>query len=139
MRIGQIENGIVLDHITAGNSMNIYNTLKLGELDCTVALIKNAPSTKMGKKDIIKIDTTLDIDIDVLGYIDHNISVNVIQDGKLIKKLHVELPERLTDVIKCENPRCITTVEQEVHHIFKLTNREKGIYRCIYCDSLPKR
>ena len=139
MNIDSIKNGIVIDHIKAGNAMNIYHFLKLDDLDCSVAIIKNASSRKMGKKDIIKIDTTLDIDIDVLGYIDHNISVNIIQDGKLIKKLHVELPERLTDVIRCENPRCITTVEQEIHHIFKLTNREKGIYRCIYCDSLPKK
>ncbi|MBQ7974878.1 MAG: aspartate carbamoyltransferase regulatory subunit [Clostridia bacterium] len=138
MNIDSIKNGIVIDHIKAGKAMNIYRFLKLDELDCSVAIIKNATSRKMGKKDIIKIDTTLDIDIDVLGYIDHNISVNIIQDSKLVKKLHVELPERLTDVIKCENPRCITTVEQEISHIFKLTNREKGIYRCIYCDSLPK-
>ena len=139
MNIDSIKNGIVIDHIKAGNAMNIYHFLKLDDLDCSVAVIKNASSRKMGKKDIIKIDTTLDIDIDVLGYIDHNISVNIIQDGKLVKKLHVELPERLTDVIKCENPRCISTVEQEIKHIFKLTDREKGIYRCIYCDSLPKK
>lgn len=118
--------------------MDIYHFLKLDELDCSVAIIKNASSKKMGKKDIIKIDTTLDIDLDVLGYIDHNISVNIIQDSVLVKKLHVELPEKLTDVIKCENPRCISISEQEISHVFRLTNREKGIYRCIYCDSLPK-
>ena len=138
MNIDSIKNGMVIDHIKAGKGMSIYQFLKLDELDCSVAIIKNAASRKMGKKDIIKIDTTLDIDIDALGYIDHNISVNIIQDSKLVKKLHVELPERLTDVIKCENPRCITTTEQEIPHIFKLTNREKGVYRCIYCDSLPK-
>ncbi len=138
MNIDSIKNGLVIDHIKAGKAMDIYHFLKLDELDCSVAIIKNAASKKMGKKDIIKIDTTLDIDLDVLGYIDHNISVNIIQNGVLVNKLHVELPERITDVIKCENPRCISGVEQEIPHIFKLTNREKGIYRCIYCDSLPK-
>ncbi len=138
MNIDSIKNGLVIDHIKAGKAMDIYHFLKLDDLDCSVAIIKNALSRKMGKKDIIKIDTTLDIDFDVLGYIDPDISVNIIQDGKLVKKLHVELPERLCDVIKCENPRCITTTEQEIKHIFKLTDKEKGVYRCIYCDSKPK-
>lgn len=138
MNIDSIKNGLVIDHIKAGKAMDIYHFLKLDDLDCSVAIIKNALSRKMGKKDIIKIDTTLDIDFDVLGYIDPDISVNIIQDGKLVKKLHVELPEQLCDVVKCENPRCITTTEQEIKHIFKLTDREKGVYRCIYCDSKPK-
>lgn len=138
MNIDSIKNGLVIDHIKAGKAMDIYHFLKLDDLDCSVAIIKNASSRKMGKKDIIKIDTTLDIDFDALGYIDPDISVNIIQDGKLVKKLHVELPERLCDVVKCENPRCITTTEQEIQHIFKLTDREKGVYRCIYCDSKPK-
>lgn len=138
MNIDSIKNGLVIDHIKAGKAMDIYHFLKLDDLDCSVAIIKNALSRKMGKKDIIKIDTTLDIDFDVLGYIDPDISVNIIQDGKLVKKLHVELPEQLCDVVKCENPRCITTTEQEIKHVFKLTDREKGVYRCIYCDSKPK-
>ncbi len=138
LNIDSIKNGLVIDHIKAGKAMDIYHFLKLDELNCSVAIIKNANSKKMGKKDIIKIDTTLDIDLDVLGYIDPNISVNIIQDSKLIKKLHVALPEKLVDVIKCENPRCISSTEQEIPNIFKLTNREKGIYRCIYCDSRPK-
>lgn len=138
MNIDSIKNGLVIDHIKAGKAMDIYHFLKLDDLDCSVAIIKNALSRKMGKKDIIKIDTTLDIDFDVLGYIDPDISVNIIQDGKLVKKLHVELPQQLCDVIKCENPRCITTTEQEIKHIFKLTDKEKGVYRCIYCDSKPK-
>ena len=138
MNIDSIKNGLVIDHIKAGKAMDIYHFLKLDDLDCSVAIIKNALSRKMGKKDIIKIDTTLDIDFDVLGYIDPDISVNIIQDGKLVKKLHVELPQQLCDVIKCENPRCITTTEQEIKHIFKLTDRENGVYRCIYCDSKPK-
>ena len=134
MRIGHIENGIVLDHITAGNAMNIYNVLKLGELDCTVALIKNADSPKMGKKDIIKISTLLDLDLDVLGYLDPGITVNIIRDGKVAERRRLELPERVVGVIKCKNPRCITSVEQEIVHEFKLTDRAKKVYRCIYCE-----
>ena len=135
MRIGQIENGIVLDHITAGNSMNIYNTLKLGELDCTVALIKNADSHKMGKKDIIKISTLLDLDLDILGYLDPGITVNIVRDGTVAERRKLELPERVVGVIKCKNPRCITSVEREIVHEFKLTDREKKVYRCIYCEA----
>ena len=139
MRIGQIENGIVLDHITAGNSMNIYNTLKLGELDCTVALIKNAPSTKMGKKDIIKISTDLDIDLEILGYLDPGITVNIIKDGVVVERKTLTLPKRVVDVIQCKNPRCITSVEQEIVHEFKLADRNKKIYRCIYCEHEAKK
>ena len=134
MIIGQIKDGIVLDHITAGNAMNIYNVLKLGELDCTVALIKNADSAKMGKKDIIKISTHMDIDLDVLGYLDPGITVNIIHDGKVAERRTLELPQRVVGVIKCRNPRCITSVEREIVHEFKLTDPQKQIYRCIYCE-----
>ena len=134
MIIGQIKDGIVLDHITAGNSMNIYNVLKLGELDCTVALIKNADSSKMGKKDIIKISTLMDIDLDILGYLDPGITVNIIRDGVVAERRGVELPEKVVGVIKCKNPRCITSTERDIVHEFKLTDREKKVYRCIYCE-----
>ena len=135
MIIGQIRDGIVLDHITAGRGMDIYNILHLGELDCTVAMINNAESEKKGKKDIIKIGQVIDINFDVLGYIDPGITVNIIRDGKLVKREHLTLPERVTDIIRCKNPRCITTTEQELKHVFRLANREKQIYRCIYCDA----
>ena len=138
MIIGQIKDGIVLDHITAGLGMTLYNFLGLDKLDCQVALIKNADSVKMGKKDIIKIDEVIDFDLDALGYIDSNITVNIIKDGKLAKREHLAVPEKVVNIIKCKNPRCITTVEQELPHIFKLTNPEKKIYRCIYCESQGK-
>ena len=134
MIVGQIKDGIVLDHITAGNGMNIYNVLKLGELDCTVALIKNADSLKMGKKDIIKIGTLLDLDLDVLGYLDPGITVNIVRDGKVAERRKLELPQRVVGVIKCKNPRCITSVEREIVHEFKLTDPAKKVYRCIYCE-----
>ena len=135
MIVGQIKDGIVLDHITAGNGMNIYNVLKLGELDCTVALIKNAESIKMGKKDIIKIGTLLDLDLDVLGYLDPGITVNIVRNGSVAERRKLELPERVVGVIKCKNPRCITSVEREIVHEFKLTDRAKKVYRCIYCEA----
>lgn len=135
MIIGQIKNGIVLDHITAGMGMELYHMLGLDKLACQVALIKNADSKKMGKKDIIKIDEEIDIDLDALGYIDANITVNIIKDGKLLKRTHLEVPERVENVLKCKNPRCITTTEQELPHVFKLVDREKKVYRCIYCES----
>ena len=138
MIIGQIKDGIVLDHITAGNGMNIYNVLKLGKLDCTVALIKNADSPKLGKKDIIKIGTLLDLDLDVLGYLDPGITVNVIRNSEVAERRHLALPERVVGVIKCKNPRCITSVEQEIVHEFKLTDPAKKIYRCIYCEHQAK-
>ena len=138
MKIGHIENGIVLDHITAGRGMEIYNVLNLGKLDCTVALIKNADSPKLGKKDIIKISTLLEIDLDVLGYLDPGITVNVIHDGEVVERKKLALPERVVGVIKCKNPRCITSVEQEIVHEFKLTDRKKGVYRCIYCEQAAK-
>ena len=135
MIVGQINDGIVLDHITAGNGMNIYNVLKLGELDCTVALIKNADSNKMGKKDIIKIGTLLDLDLDILGYLDPGITVNIVRNGKVAERRKLELPERVVGVIKCKNPRCITSVEREIVHEFKHTDREKKVYRCIYSEA----
>lgn len=138
MIIGQIKNGIVLDHITAGMGMELYNKLGLDRLACQVALIKNAESKKMGRKDIIKIDEEIDIDLDALGYIDESITVNIIKDGKLLKRKHLEVPERVVNIIRCKNPRCITTTEQELPHIFKLTDREKKVYRCIYCESRGK-
>ncbi len=138
MIIGQIKNGIVLDHITAGMGMELYHMLSLDKLACQVALIKNAESKKMGKKDIIKIDEEIDIDLDALGFIDANITVNIIRDGKLLKRTHLEIPERVTNILKCKNPRCITTTEQELPHVFKLVDREKKVYRCIYCESKGK-
>ena len=134
MIIGQIKDGIVLDHITAGRGMEIYKVLGLDKLDCTVAMIKNADSVKKGKKDIIKVGQVIDLDFDVLGYIDPGITVNIIQDGKLAKREHLSLPERVRGIIHCKNPRCITSVEQELCHEFRLTDREKKIYRCIYCE-----
>ena len=139
MIIGQIKDGIVLDHITAGRSMEIYNILNLDKLDCTVAMIQNADSPKLGKKDIIKISTLLDLDLDVLGYLDPGITVNIIRDGKVAERRRLELPERVVGVIKCKNPRCITSVEQEIVHEFKLTDRNKKIYRCIYCEHEAKK
>ena len=138
MIIGQIKDGIVLDHITAGKAMDIYNILKLDKLNCTVAMIKNADSEKMLKKDIIKIGTMLDLNFDVLGYIDPGITVNIIRDGKVAERRHLALPERVVGVIKCKNPRCITSIEQEIVHEFKLTDRNKKVYRCIYCEHQAK-
>ena len=138
MIIGQIKDGIVLDHITAGKSMDIYNVLKLGKLDCNVAMIQNASSVKMGKKDIIKIGTVMDLNLDVLGYIDPGITVNVIRDGKVDKRYHLWLPERVVGVIKCKNPRCITSTEVNAVHEFRLSDKERKIYRCIYCEHEAK-
>ena len=135
MNIDSIQNGVVLDHIQAGKSRDIYKYLHLDELDCQVAIIKNARSEHMGKKDIIKIDYPLDLDLDVLGYIDSNITVNIIRDGKLVEKKHLELPEKLVNILRCKNPRCITVSEPQLDAIFKLSNRAKHIYRCAYCDT----
>ncbi len=135
MIVGQIKEGIVLDHITAGKGMEIYNVLKLGDLDCSVALIVNAESKKMGKKDIIKISAPIEIDVQILGVLDPNITVNIINNSKVVKREKLELPERITGVIKCKNPRCITTTEQELEHVFKLCDEEGKVYRCIYCES----
>lgn len=135
MIIGQIKDGIVLDHITAGKSIQIYDILGLGKLDCTVAMIQNADSVKMGRKDIIKIGQVIDIDFTVLGYIDPGITVNIIRDGQLVKREHLKLPERVTDIIRCKNPRCITSCEQELVQEFRLVDPEKKTYRCVYCES----
>lgn len=135
MKIDPIKNGIVIDHIEAGKGMEVYNFLNLAELDCTVALIKNVPSKKTGKKDIIKIDADIELDLNVLGYIAPEVTVNRIKDGKTVEKSKVALPETLKNVIKCKNPRCITSVEQGIEHVFTLTDKEKRVYRCIYCES----
>ncbi len=139
MNIDSINNGIVIDHIEAGKSMEIYKYLGLENLDCSVAIIKNVKSKKTGKKDIIKIDNDMDVNTDILGYIDTNITVNVIKDGKIIKKTHMELPEKLVNIVKCENPRCITSDEQDIDQVFELKDRENKIYRCKYCESQIKR
>ena len=135
MNIDSIQNGVVLDHIQAGKSMDIYKYLHLDELDCQVAIIKNARSGHMERKDIIKIDSPVELDLDVLGYIDSNITVNIIRDGKLVEKKHLELPEKLVNILRCKNPRCITVSEPQLDAIFKLSNRAKHIYRCAYCDT----
>lgn len=138
VNIDSIKNGIVIDHITAGRSMKIYRLLGLESLDCSVALIKNVTSRKTGKKDIIKIDSDFDVDTDILGYVDPGVTVNIIRDGKIAEKRTLELPTELTDVLKCKNPRCITSTEQELPHIFRLTDREHRVYRCIYCETKGK-
>ena len=135
MNIDTIKNGIVIDHIKAGQGMRIYDFLNLGELDCVVALIKNASSSKTGKKDIIKVDRVLDIDLNVLGFIDPNITINIIKDGERVHKYHPELPEKMTNILRCNTHSCITTTEQELPHVFILTDREKDEYRCVYCES----
>lgn len=138
MIIGQIKDGIVIDHITAGKGIVLYNFLGLDNLDCQVAFIKNADSVKMGKKDIIKIDRVIDLDLNALGYLDAGVTVNIIKDGKLAKRQNLEVPQRIENVIKCKNPRCITTVEQELPHIFTLRDKENKVYRCLYCESKAK-
>ena len=139
MNIDSIKNGYVIDHIEPGKSFEIYNYLNLGDLDTSVAIIKNAKSNKTGKKDIIKIDENLDINLDILGYLDPKITVNKIKDGKIIEKFHPELPEKLVNVVKCKNPRCITSIEQELPHICELTDRENVVYRCKYCEEQVNR
>lgn len=135
LSVGKIEEGFVLDHIQAGRSMDIYKYLHLDKLDCCVAIIKNAKSSKMGKKDIMKIECPIDIiDLDILGFIDHNITINIIQNDKVVEKKRLELPKEITNVIKCKNPRCITSIEQELEHVFVLTDSEKEVYRCKYCE-----
>lgn len=135
LNVGKLTEGFVLDHIQAGRCMEIYRYLGLDKLDCCVAIIKNAKSKKMGKKDIIKIDGGLDIvDLDILGFIDHNITVNIIKNGEIVEKKELTLPKTVTNIIKCRNPRCITSIEQELDHVFFLTDEEKQIYRCRYCE-----
>ena len=138
MILSPIDNGIVLDHIKPGGGFELYNILKLGEIKSQVALILNANSVKMGKKDIIKIAETIDLDLDVIGYIDPGVTVNFVKDGKVVERKHLEAPELVKGVIKCKNPRCITSTEQELTHMFKLTDREKKVYRCMYCESKAK-
>ena len=135
MNIDSIQNGVVLDHIQAGKSMEIYKHLRLDQLDCSVAIIKNARSGHMERKDIIKIDSPVELDLDVLGYIDPNITVNIIRDGELVEKKHLELPEKLVNILRCKNPRCITVAEPQLDAIFKLSNRSRHSYRCAYCDT----
>ncbi|MBE7038916.1 MAG: aspartate carbamoyltransferase regulatory subunit [Ruminococcaceae bacterium] len=135
MNIDSITNGIVIDHITAGRGMKLYNLLKLDELDSSVAIIKNVNSKKMGKKDIIKVDSEIPVNVDVIGYVDPGITINIIKNGVLTEKKTIGMPEILVNVIKCKNPRCITTVEQEIEHIFKLTDKENKVYRCVYCET----
>ncbi|MDD6347315.1 MAG: aspartate carbamoyltransferase regulatory subunit [Lachnospiraceae bacterium] len=135
LSIGEIKEGIVLDHIKAGNAMTIYRDLKLGKLDCTVAIIKNARSGKMGRKDIIKVECPIDyLDLDVLGFIDHDITVNIVKDRKIIEKKTLRLPKQIVNVIACKNPRCITSIEQGLDQVFVLTDEKNEIYRCKYCE-----
>ena len=135
LNVGKIDEGFVLDHIPAGKSMDIYRDLQLNDLDCTVAIIKNARSNKMGKKDIIKVQCPIDdMSMDILGFIDHKITVNVIRDSEIVEKRTLSLPKEIKNIIKCKNPRCITSIEQQLPHIFILTDPEKRIYRCKYCE-----
>lgn len=135
LKIDSVEKGLVLDHIQAGKAMEIYKYLNLDKMDCSVAIIKNAKSNKMGKKDIIKVENNINMDLKVLGFIDANITINVIDNGEIIKKINLELPESIDNIARCKNPRCITSIEQEIVHKFKLTDRNKKIYRCVYCDT----
>ena len=140
LTVGRISEGFVLDHIEAGKSMEIYKYLHLDKLDCCVAIIKNAKSSKMGKKDILKVECNIDnLDLDILGFIDHNITVDIIKDGKLIEKRELKLPKKIVNVLHCKNPRCITSIEQELEHVFVLTDKENGIYSCQYCEEKYSR
>lgn len=139
MNIDSIQNGIVIDHIAAGRGMQLYHLLHLDQLECSVAIIKNVHSKKMGRKDIIKVDAAIDVDIDAIGYVDPNATVNIIRDGKLVEKRDICLPEQLVNVIRCKNPRCISTTEQELPQVFMLTDRKKGVYRCRYCETKAER
>ena len=135
MNIDSIKDGIVIDHITAGRGMELYNVLGLDKLDCSIAIIKNVHSNKMGKKDIIKIDADITLNMTALGYVDPGVTVDIIKDGKLVEKKSVSLPVELKNVIFCKNPRCITSTEQELPHVFRLTDENNKIYRCIYCET----
>jgi aspartate carbamoyltransferase regulatory subunit len=139
MNIDSIHNGVVLDHIKAGKSMDVYKYLHLDELDCSVAIIRNVRSGRMGKKDIIKIDSPMEVDLDVLGYIDSNITVNIIRDGVRVEKKHLELPQKLVNIIHCKNPRCITTAESQLDAIFFLSDANTHTYRCAYCEAEETR
>ncbi len=135
MNVDSIQNGVVIDHITAGRAMRLYELLQLDKLDASVALIKNVSSKRMGKKDIIKVDAAIDIDLDLIGYVDPGATVNVIRSGEIVSKESIPMPETLTNVLVCKNPRCISSTEQELPQIFKLTDRENKIYRCLYCET----
>ena len=139
LNVGKIEEGFVLDHIKAGTSLSIYRHLQLDKLDCTVAILKNVTSGKLGRKDIIKIDREMELDWDLIGYVDPSITVNSIRDGQLVEKRTLKLPERIRGVLRCKNPRCITSVEQELPQEFVLTDREKRVYRCIYCETQAEK
>ena len=140
LTVGRIAEGFVLDHIEAGKSMEIYKYLHLDKLDCCVAIIKNAKSNKMGKKDIMKIECPIDfMDLDILGFIDHNITVNIIENGEIISKKPLTLPKKIKNVIRCQNPRCITSIEQGLDHVFVLTDEENQVYRCQYCEEKYSR
>ena len=139
LNIGGLHQGVVIDHIQAGAAMKIYEYLNLDEIDACVAIIKNAKSNKMGKKDIIKIDSSTHINMDVIGFVDPQATVNIIRDGQLVRKRCIDMPAVLTNVIRCMNPRCITTTEQELDHVFKLTDPDNKIYRCIYCETKAER
>ena len=140
LNVGAIKEGFVLDHIKAGMSLSIYHDLKLDELDCCVAIIKNAKSNKMGKKDILKVECNIDnLDLDILVFIDHNITVNIIKDQRIVEKRALKLPTSVTNVIKCKNPRCITSIEQELDQIFLLTDPVHEVYRCKYCEAKYKK
>ena len=139
MNVDGVKDGIVIDHIQAGKSMEIYLLLNLDSVNSCVAIIKNVSSSKYGKKDIIKIAEEIDVDLDALGYLDPNITVNIIKDGEIIEKKQLKLPQTLKNVMRCKNPRCITTTEQEIDQIFRLTDLEHGVYRCIYCETQAKR
>lgn len=140
LNIGAIKEGFVLDHIKAGMSLQIYHDLKLDELDCCVAIIRNARSNKMGRKDILKVECDIDaLDLDILGFIDHNITVNIIKDEVVVEKRQLELPKEIHNIIRCKNPRCITSTEQQLEQIFILTDPEKEVYRCKYCEEKYSR
>ena len=140
LNVGKIEEGFVLDHIKAGKSLSVYHNLQLDKLDCTVAIIKNAKSSKMVKKDIIKVECPIDaLDLDILGFIDHNITVNIVKNDKIVEKKILHLPTQVVNVIKCKNPRCITSIEQELDQVFILTDKEKEIYRCKYCEEKQRK
>ena len=139
MNIDSIQNGVVLDHIQAGKGMDVYKYLRLDQLDCQVAIIKNARSGHMGKKDIIKIDSPMEVDLDLLGYIDSNITVNIIRNGVRVEKKHLKLPRKLVNIIHCKNPRCITVSEPQLDAIFLLSDEDKHTYRCAYCDTEKRR
>ena len=138
MMVNPIQNGVVLDHITAGKAMEIYKVLRLDKLGCTVAVIVNAASKKMGRKDVLKIYDVIDLNFDVLGYLDPGITVSIIEDGEVVRRISLDLPVQVEGVLRCKNPRCITSCEQELPQVFKLTDRQKKVYRCIYCETMAK-